>query len=105
MASPKKSKATWAIIIRQVQTPLAFYVLALLIVETALTVTLGWVKDEQKLAVFSWIIAVFMAVIAIVTGLAIWIQDACSMAKRNMPIRHWRPPPCGIRSRILSKPT
>jgi hypothetical protein len=69
MASPKTS---WAVIIRQVQTPLGFYVLALLIVESALTITLGLIKDEQKLTVFAWIIIVFGMVIAIVTGLVIW---------------------------------
>ena len=65
----KSSKAS---LIRHVQTPLGFYVLALLIVETSLTVTVGLVKEEQKLTVFAWILAVFGLVIVIVTGLVIW---------------------------------
>ena|SRR5437763_7179361 len=71
MPTAKSSKATWANIIRQIQTPLGFYVLALLIVETALTVTLGLIKEDQK-QVLAWIIGVFVMVIVIVTGLVIW---------------------------------
>lgn len=54
MSPPKSSKSSkgpktwWEHIIRAVQTPLAFYVLALLIVESALTVTVGLVGPEQK---------------------------------------------------------
>jgi hypothetical protein len=68
----KNSKATWVSVIRQVQTPLAFYALALLIVESALTVTVGLVDAEHKATVFYSIIAVFVMVILIVTALVIW---------------------------------
>jgi hypothetical protein len=59
-------------VIRQVQTPRAFYVLALLIVESALTVTVGLVNAEHKAAVFYSIIGVFVMVILIVTVLVGW---------------------------------
>lgn len=72
MAPSRNTKATRANVIRQVQTPLGFYVLALLIVESALTATLGLVDKEQKLIVFKSIIWVFGSVIAIVTGLVAW---------------------------------
>ena len=72
MPPAKNSKATWVSIIRQIQTPLGFYVLALLIVESALTVTVGLVNAEQKATVFYWIIGVFAMVILIVTALVIW---------------------------------
>jgi hypothetical protein len=72
MAPPRNTKASWANILRTIQTPLGFYALALLIVETALCVTVGLVDRDQKLTVFGWIIGVFGAVIAIVTGLVIW---------------------------------
>lgn len=72
MPPAKTSKATWVAVIRQVQTPLAFYVLALLIVESALTVTVGLVNAEHKATVFYSIIAVFVMVILIVTALVIW---------------------------------
>ena len=72
MAPPKNTKTSWPSIIRQIQTPLGFYALALLIVESALSVTVGLVDKEQKLTVFAWIILVFGMVIVIVTGLVIW---------------------------------
>ena len=72
MPPAKNSKATWVSIIRQIQTPLGFYVLALLIVESALTVTVGLVNTEHKATVFYSIIGVFVMVILIVTALVIW---------------------------------
>lgn len=72
MPPSRNSKATWVSIIRQVQTPLGFYVLALLIVESALTITVGLVNAEQKATVFYSIIGVFVMVIIIVTALVIW---------------------------------
>jgi hypothetical protein len=68
MPAEKRSKATWVAVIRQVQTPLAFYVLALLIVESALTVTVALVTPETKATVFYSIIGLFLAVIIIVTA-------------------------------------
>jgi hypothetical protein len=72
MAPPRNTKSSWSNILRTIQTPLAFYALALLIVETALCVTVGLVEKDQKLTVFGWIIGVFGAVIGIVTALVIW---------------------------------
>jgi hypothetical protein len=72
MAPPRNTKGSWSNILRALQTPLAFHGLALLIVETALCVTVGLVEKDQKLAVFGWIIGVFGAVLVIVTGLVIW---------------------------------
>jgi len=72
MATRRSSKGIWVNIIRYVQTPLGFYTLALLIVESALTGTLSLVKDEQKLTVFTWIIVVFLSVLVVVSILVFW---------------------------------
>jgi len=78
--------------------PLGFYVLALLIVETALTVTLGFIKDEQKLTVFAWIIAVFGTVMAIVTGFVVWDPRRLLYGREE----HANPAsePCALRDQI-----
>ena len=72
MATPTSWKAIWVKVIGAIQTPLAFYALALLIVESALTVTVGLVKDDQKLTVFAWIIGVFAAVLVVVSVFVAW---------------------------------
>ncbi|MBI2924828.1 MAG: hypothetical protein HYY24_03885 [Verrucomicrobia bacterium] len=69
---PARSKPARGAILRQVQTPLSFYVLALLIIESALAFAITTLPTEDKRAGFYWMIAVFSAVVLIVTGLTIW---------------------------------
>jgi hypothetical protein len=60
--------------LQQIQTPLGFYVLALLIIESTLCIVLTAAKFEQeyKWLGFLWMIGVFAAVVIIVTILTAW---------------------------------
>ena len=66
--------AGWVRILRQIQTPLGFYVLALLIVEATLGIVLTAAGFDQayKWQGFLLIIGVFAAVLLIVTGFTIF---------------------------------
>ena len=61
-------------ILRQIQTPLGFYVLALLIVEGTLGLVLTYAKlsDDNRWSGFLCMIGVFAVVVLIVTALTIW---------------------------------
>jgi hypothetical protein len=61
-------------ILRQIQTPLGFYVLALLIIESTLCIVLtaAGFDEAHKWYGFVCMIAVFAAVLLIVTGLTIF---------------------------------
>ena len=60
-------------IIRQIQTPLGFYVLALLIIEgtMGLVLTMAKLSDDKRWEGFLFMIGVFAAVVVIVTMLTI----------------------------------
>jgi hypothetical protein len=60
--------------LQQIQTPLGFYVLALLIIESTLCIVLTGAKFEQdyKWLGFLCMIGVFAAVVIIVTALTAW---------------------------------
>jgi len=70
---PRARESGWAKILRQIQTPLGFYVLALLIVESTLCIVLTAAGFEQsyKWSGFLCMIGVFAGVVLIVTGLTI----------------------------------
>ena len=61
-------------LIQVIKTPLGFYVLSLLIVESTLAIVLSTSKlnEEHVWAGFCWMIGAFFSVILIVTGLAIF---------------------------------
>jgi uncharacterized SAM-binding protein YcdF (DUF218 family) len=72
------------LVISAVTTPLAFLVLALLVVETLLGGMAAAFKEERTLLI--WVIVVFLAVfIFAVVGLAIWRPEALSGS------RPWQP--------------
>ena len=70
----RTSKASRAKMQQQIQTPLGFYVLALLIIESTLCIVLTASKFDQdyKWLGFLRMIGVFAAVVAIVTILTAW---------------------------------
>jgi heme A synthase len=61
-------------ILRKIQTPLGLYVLALLIIEgtLGLVLTLAKLPDDKRWSGFLLMIAVFAAVVLIVTALTFW---------------------------------
>ena len=70
----RASKASRTKLLQQIQTPLGFYVLALLIIESTLCIVLTAAKFEQQ---YKWLgflcmIGVFAAVVLIVTVLTAW---------------------------------
>lgn len=70
----RTGKGSRAQTLQQIQTPLGFYVLALLIVESTLCIVLTAAEFEQE---YRWLgflcmIAVFAAVVVIVTVLTAW---------------------------------
>ena len=68
MASRNSQGGIWAQIIKAVGTPLGFYVLSLLIVETTLALVLRAQLDpNQRYNGFLWMIGIFIGVVAIVT--------------------------------------
>ena len=71
---PRTSKASRAKILQQIQTPLGFYVLALLIIESTLSVVLTAANFEQHYKWFGFLcmIGVFASVVFIVTVLTAW---------------------------------
>ena len=72
-AKPRSSSASVAGVIKAITTPLGFYVLALLIVETTLALVLRAQLDPtQRYTGFLWMIGIFIGVVVIVTLLAIF---------------------------------
>lgn len=71
---PRSGKGTRNKAFQQIQTPLGFYVLALLIIESTLCIVLTGAKFDQeyKWLGFLWMIGVFAAVVIIVTILTAW---------------------------------
>lgn len=70
----RTSKGSRAKTLQQIQTPLGFHVLALLIIESTLCIVLTAAKFEQE---YKWLgflcmIGVFAAVVAVVTILTAW---------------------------------
>jgi len=74
-ARNSKSGGARAGILRTISTPLGFYVLSLLIVETTLGLVLTASKrnEEHVWWGFFVMIGLFLVVFAVVTGLVIWI--------------------------------
>ena len=73
MPPRNNSKGAWSQIIRAVGTPLGFYVLALLIVETTLALVLrAQLESTQRYSGFLWMIGIFIGVVVIVTLFAIF---------------------------------
>jgi hypothetical protein len=73
-AKNSKSKGARVGIIRAISTPLGFYVLSLLIVEATLglVLTASKMSEEHVWIGFFVVIALFLIVFAVVTGLVIW---------------------------------
>jgi len=71
---PRTGKASRAKTLQQIQTPLGFYVLALLIIESTLCIVLTATNFEQQYKWFGFLcmIGVFAAVVSIVTMLTAW---------------------------------
>src|SRR5205809_310917 len=72
---PRAKESGWAKNLRQSQTPLGFYVLTLLIIESTLCIVLTAAGFEQsyKWRGFLWMIGVFAGVVLIVTVLTIFM--------------------------------
>jgi len=70
----KNHRGSWLGIIKGISTPLGFYVLALLIIEATLSLVLVEAPFEpaRRYSGFLWMIAIFFAVVLIVTALAVW---------------------------------
>lgn len=72
-AKSRSTPASWAGIIKTITTPLGFYVLALLIVETTLALVLrAQLDSNQRYTGFLWMIGIFIGVVVIVTLFAIF---------------------------------
>ena len=70
--SAKPRSSSRGTIISSITTPLGFYVLALLIVETTLALVLRAQLDPaQRYSGFLWMIGIFIGVVIVVTGFAI----------------------------------
>ena len=69
----------------QIQTPLGFYVLALLIIESTLGMVLTFAKFEQyyKWRGFPLMIAVFTGVVLVVSGLTVFNPRNLLVRKRR----------------------
>jgi len=72
--SKPRAKGNRTEIIRAVTTPLAFYVLALLIIEATLALVLssGKLSEERTWNGFQLMLATFVAVLAVVTALTVF---------------------------------
>jgi len=84
---PRAKKGDRLRTLAQIQTPLGFYVLALLIVESTLAIVLTAAGFEQnyKWYGFLFMIAVFGAVVFIVTVLTfVLTHGTCCTVKRNI---------------------
>jgi MFS superfamily sulfate permease-like transporter len=70
----RTSKGSRSKTLQQIQTPLGFYVLALLIIESTLGIVLTAARFDQQYKWFGFLcmIGVFAAVVAIVTALTAW---------------------------------
>jgi len=87
--SAKPRSASRDRLLQLVHTPLAFFVLALLITESVLGLFLGLAgfSEEHKWTGFLILIGVFLTVVATVTIFTAINLEICSMAKKNTPIR------------------
>jgi hypothetical protein len=87
MATSKNTKSggVRAGIIRAVSTPLAFYVLSLLIVETTLglVLTASKLNEEHVWIGFFVVVGLFLAVFAVVTVLVIWFPKNLLFGKEE----------------------
>jgi uncharacterized membrane protein HdeD (DUF308 family) len=76
MATAKSSskRKGWADVIGVIKTPLGFYVLALLIVESTLSIVLSFSKlsEDHVWEGFKWMIGVLAGIVLIVTSFAIF---------------------------------
>jgi hypothetical protein len=97
---PKKSVLSRAGILREIKTPLSFYVLTLLILEATLSVVLTWSKltEEHVWAGFVCMVVVFACVIVLVT-LFVWHKPEVLLFEKD----NYLPPeldPSALRDQI-----
>ena len=75
MAAPKKPNAnnTRSALIKGIDSPLGFFVLALLIVETFLTLVLTYADLEQSLKpIFTWAGCGLFVLVTVIVALLVW---------------------------------
>jgi hypothetical protein len=72
---PRAKESAWLRILKQIQTPLGFFVLALLIIESTLCIvlTVANFEESHRWLGFMCMVGVFAAVVLIVTGLTIFV--------------------------------
>ena len=90
MAPPRKDLTRMGIL-GAIQTPLAFYVLALLIVETTLAIVLTRLDKEHQWQGFLCMIGIFGAVVVTVTVLTIWFPKNLLYGKEEHSVPQLAP--------------
>jgi small-conductance mechanosensitive channel len=100
-AKSSKSGGLRVGIIRAISTPLGFYVHSLLIVEATLglVLTASKLSEEHVWIGFFVVIALFLIVFIIVTGLVIWTPKICFLERKNIPNLNSKNLLCEIKSK------
>jgi hypothetical protein len=80
----KRLSMSRAEILRQVRTPLGFYVLTLLILESTLAIVLtcSRLTEEHIWSGFLWMIGIFIGVVCLVT-LFVWKKPECLLFEKE----------------------